>query len=52
MVKILCAENTWTIGDWSHKILTGESGLAGWTDTLNPNVTDGDSADSAVVSIL
>ena len=28
MVKILCAENTLTFGNWSHKCLTDEAGSA------------------------
>ena len=45
-MKILCAENTKTFGDCSHKNLMDK---AGWTDTLNPDVTNGGSAGDAVV---
>ena len=48
-MKILLAENTLTFGDSSHKSLTGEAGLAGKTNTLNTDVTEGSSAGDAVV---
>ena len=41
MVKILCEENTSTLGNCSHKNMIGEAGLAVSIDTLNSEVTDG-----------
>ena len=48
-MKILCEENTSTFDNSSQKNLIGEAGLAGLTDTFNPDVSDGVSACHVVV---
>ena len=48
-MKIICTENTQTFGNFSPKNLKDEAGLAGLTNTLNFDVTDGGSLGNVVV---